>query len=166
MSGFISTASAFVKSDCKHDELVERAEQEIEAILAEYGEETVARAVANVLPSPAMISGRELAFLVSNKPATQRALWASDMVRGRFALHNLSLTQAVGLTGASLGYAHTCLGLSETDRENVRRGAVRLAHFHNNRKSVDQVLDATVAKFGVEQIWSALDRATRPAAAE
>ena len=67
------------------------------------------------------------------------------------------------MTGASYGYAHTVVSISDKERDAVRGGFLSLSQLHNRPPS-DAALDCLVDRLGVGRVWDALDRATRPAA--
>jgi hypothetical protein len=107
------------------------------------------------------IVGKKLARKRKQITAHHLALLTADMVNGSVVVSHLTLAQARALTKASLGYASTASHLTPKQRQQVERGEMSLASFHNNREPSDAQIDRLVAKCP-DRVMRALDRLTQP----
>jgi hypothetical protein len=73
---------------------------------------------------PRTITGQNLAR--KKRTPTERGLLAADLAAGRVVVSDLTLRQAVMLTGASPSYASAAAALDDRERSAVARGWRRL----------------------------------------
>ena len=97
------------------------------------------------------ISGRRLAYQLRRIPASWRVRLTLDLIAGRVELRDLTIRQALKITGASLAQ------LNELRRDKAGCSLRELQH--------KQRADRLVARVGAADVMAALDRTTQPQAA-
>jgi hypothetical protein len=114
------------------------------------------------LPVPVKMAGAEIERIAKHGSPTKKALLKVDLETGRVEPHHLTPQQAQAMAKPSYGYGNTATNLSADDLERVRRDEATLSHFHNNKKLTDKQVDEVVDKIGLDRIWGAIERKTKP----
>jgi hypothetical protein len=110
-----------------------------------------------------IVLGRRLARRLKGITPDFRALLAHEMVAGEVVLRDLTQAQASALVQVSLPYVSTVSRASPEQREDVKRRRLSISALYNKRREpTDAKLDRLIARFGVDRVMAALDRATKP----
>jgi hypothetical protein len=111
------------------------------------------------------IVGKKLARrLRKGLSPTFAALLAREFETGESRLRApLTRRQACLLTEASWGYVSALARATPEEIEAIKRGTLSLAALHRRkREPTDAQVDATIIKLGIERVFDALDRLTKP----
>jgi hypothetical protein len=116
-------------------------------------------------PTIRVYLGQYLAREARKGNATQRAELAAEAVGAH--VHELTVGQAVALTGASRTYVAELRRMTELERAAVAAGRIKLSDRvnHSHKSANDADLDKMIREIGVDRVFAALDRITTPVAA-
>jgi hypothetical protein len=113
---------------------------------------------------PTIVHGRHLALGLHRLSASQRALLAFELTTGAVTLCGLTRKQAARIAGANTDYVSRVAHISDSEREQLRGGGLRLSKTHPRqpRELSDAEIDHLVRTVGPDRVMAAIDRLTAP----
>jgi hypothetical protein len=116
------------------------------------------------LPVPQYrMTGRQLAAMLKGKSAGFRAVVDYDLRTGQLVVVGMTAAESRVLTGTPAGYQSTVAGLQPHERRLLMSGQVSISECHNRRKPSVAAVERYCRKAGLDLIWQALERMTKPA---
>ena len=111
---------------------------------------------------PTLVSGRYLKQFGKRLKPSLRAVLAAEISEGC----DFTAAQLRSLVGeVSASYLCTAKKLTPRQRTAIHTGTLTLSAVHHAYRSPDRIIDRVIKKYGAEQVFAGLDRATAPAIA-